>query len=146
VCYQTKKTASISENLCTLCENSFSKRCCPLNLQKVLFLLLFGQKFLDLSVLHRRTVSIGHGGVGSSVLVLKGQCHEIFDSHVFLLQSTPSRSLIHGLKPFGIWLRIHQDNRFENRQNRIRPRGLIDTAGTDPAVSLKPRKLMQRSH
>jgi hypothetical protein len=37
VCDLTKKTASISENLCSSWENSFSKSWCLLNLQKVLF-------------------------------------------------------------------------------------------------------------
>jgi hypothetical protein len=46
---------------------------------------------------------------------LKGQLHEIFDPR-FFHQSTPPRALIHGLKPFRIWLRIRQANRFESRK------------------------------
>jgi hypothetical protein len=39
------------------------------------------------------------------VILLKGQCHEIFDPR-FFSSNNPPRALIHGLKPFRIWLRI----------------------------------------
>jgi hypothetical protein len=40
----------------------------------------------------------------------------------FLHQTIPPRALIHGLKPFRIWLRIRRENRVGNRQNRLLPR------------------------
>jgi hypothetical protein len=43
--------------------------------------------------------------------------HSVFSSN------NPLRALIHGLKPFRIWLRIRRENRVGNRQNRLpRPR------------------------
>jgi hypothetical protein len=41
--------------------------------------------------------------------LLKGQCHEIFNPW-FFNQTIPPRALIHGLKPFQIWLRIRHEN------------------------------------
>jgi hypothetical protein len=58
---------------------------------------------------------------------LKGQCHEIFDPRLFH-QTIPPRALIHGLKPFRIWLRIRRENRVGNRQNRF-PRSDRDRGG-----------------
>jgi hypothetical protein len=40
---------------------------------------------------------------------LKGTWHEIFDL-CFFHKSTPPRPIIHGLKPFWIWLRIREEN------------------------------------
>jgi hypothetical protein len=76
--------------------------------------------FLDLSVLHRKKTSKEYAGVRSSVLlpVLKDSVRR-FSTSDFFHQSTPSRSLIYGLTPFRIWLRIRQDNRFENCQNQF---------------------------
>jgi hypothetical protein len=45
----------------------------------------------------------------------KGQCHEIFDPQ-FFSSINPPWVLIHGLKPFRIWLR----NRREIRDNRLK--------------------------
>jgi hypothetical protein len=79
-------------------------------------------------------------------------CHEIFDP-LFFHPSTPPRALIHGLKPFRIPLRIRRDYWFENRRNRnlrskwdcgIRFHGLIETSGSDPAVSMKPLNPLPR--
>jgi hypothetical protein len=41
--------------------------------------------------------------------LLKGPWHEVFDL-CFFDQTTSPGSLIHRLKPFRIWLRIHEDN------------------------------------
>jgi hypothetical protein len=57
-------------------------------------------------------------GVRSSVLLLKDSVGR-FSTSDFFHQWTPSRFLIYGLKPFRIWLRIRQDNRFENCQNQF---------------------------
>jgi hypothetical protein len=46
------------------------------------------------------------------------QCHEIFDLW-FFHQTIPPSALIHGLKPFRIWLRIRRVNRVGNSQNRL---------------------------
>jgi hypothetical protein len=67
------------------------------------------------------------------ITILKGQCHEIFDPRFFHQTITP-RALIHGLKPFCIWLRFRR----ENRDNRLQT--------SDPAVSMRPRKLIPRSN
>jgi hypothetical protein len=50
-------------------------------------------------------------------MYLKGQSHEIFDPRFFSSNNPHYRALIHGLKPFRIWLRIHRENRVRNRQN-----------------------------
>jgi hypothetical protein len=76
-----------------------------------------------------------------------------FSTLGFFHQSTPPRALIHGLKPFRIPLRIRRDYWFENRRNRnlrskwdcgIRFHGLIETSGSDPAVSMKPLNPLPR--
>jgi hypothetical protein len=46
--------------------------------------------------------------------LLKGQCHEIFVPRFFFHQTIPPRALIHGLKPFRIWLRISRENWWDN--------------------------------
>jgi hypothetical protein len=53
---------------------------------------------------------------------LKGQLHEIFDPRFFFHQSTSPMALIHGLKPFRIWLRIRRANRFESRLVKMKSR------------------------
>jgi hypothetical protein len=53
-----------------------------------------------------------------AIVPLKGQCHQIFEPR-FFHQTIPPRALIHGPKPFCIWLRIRRENRFGNRQNWI---------------------------
>jgi hypothetical protein len=68
---------------------------------------------------------------------LKGQLHGIFGPW-FFHQSTPSRALIHGLKPFRIWLRIRRDNRFESRKNRFS--GVNDPAKIVSPGSMTPHK------
>jgi hypothetical protein len=50
-----------------------------------------------------------------TVQILKGQCHEIFDLWFFYQTNSP-RPLIHGLKPFCIWLGIREDIRLRNRR------------------------------
>jgi hypothetical protein len=47
-------------------------------------------------------------------LKLKGHLREIFDPRFFFHKSTPPKALIHRLKPFRIWLRICQGNRFND--------------------------------
>jgi hypothetical protein len=66
------------------------------------------------------------------MVLLKGQCHEIFDPW-FFHQTIPPRALIHSLKPFCIWLRFRR----ENRDNCLQ--------SLDPAVSLRPRNRIPRS-
>jgi hypothetical protein len=56
----------------------------------------------------------------------QNQRHEIIDPR-FFHQTIPTRALIHGLKPFRIWLRIRR----ENRNNRLQ--------SSDSAVSIAPR-------
>jgi hypothetical protein len=51
----------------------------------------------------------------NKAIFLKGECHEIFDLW-FFHQTIPPGPLIHGLKPFCIWLRIREDIRLRNRQ------------------------------
>jgi hypothetical protein len=51
----------------------------------------------------------------------------------FFHQTIPPRALIHGLKPFCIWLRFCR----ENRDNRLQ--------SLDPAVSMRPRNRFPRS-
>jgi hypothetical protein len=46
----------------------------------------------------------------------KGTVERDFRPSVFSSINPTYRALIHVLKPFHIWLRIHRDNRFENRQ------------------------------
>jgi hypothetical protein len=60
--------------------------------------------------------SIYHWNLYSNT-VLKGQCHEIFD--LWFFPSIPPRALIHGLKPFRIWIRIRREHRLCNSQNRL---------------------------
>jgi hypothetical protein len=71
-------------------------------------------------------------------MLLKGQCHEVFDLW-FFHQTIPPGALIHGLKHFCIWLRIRE----VIRQSRCLS-GVIDTAGAAPAVSLIPLVPPQR--
>jgi hypothetical protein len=65
--------------------------------------------------------------------ILKGLCHEIFDSWSFHQKITP-RSLIQGLTPFCIWLRIRR----EIRDNRVKS---LDSA---PAMSMLLRDHIPR--
>jgi hypothetical protein len=62
---------------------------------------------------------------------LMGQCQEIFDPR-FFHQTIPFRTVIHGLKPFRIWIRIRR----ENRDNRLKK--------SDSAVSMTPRDQIRR--
>jgi hypothetical protein len=55
-----------------------------------------------------------------------------FSNLGFFHQTIPPRALIHGLKPFCIWLRF----RPENRDNRLQ--------SSDPAVSMRPRNRIPR--
>jgi hypothetical protein len=50
------------------------------------------------------------------IFSFKGQCHEIFDPQLFS-SNNPLWALIHGLKPFRIWLRIRRENQVGNHQN-----------------------------
>jgi hypothetical protein len=56
--------------------------------------------------------------VSSEFLSLKGQCHAIFDFW-FFHQTIPPRALIHGVKPFRIWIQIRRENRLCNSQNHL---------------------------
>jgi hypothetical protein len=60
----------------------------------------------------------------NTLQLLKEQCREIFDPR-FFHQSIQPRALIHGPKPFRIWLRIRLDIQIGNRQYRI-PRNQRD--------------------
>jgi hypothetical protein len=60
----------------------------------------------------------------------KGTVSRDFRLLFFFHQTIPPRALIHGLKPFRIWLRMSRENRVGNRQNRLprsdkRPRKTI---------------------
>jgi hypothetical protein len=70
--------------------------------------------------------------------LLNWQSHEIFDPRFFFYQTIPPRALIHALKPFRIWLRIHRENSIIHRWNDFS--GVIDTAETISAVLLTPLK------
>jgi hypothetical protein len=48
------------------------------------------------------------GSKSRETVPLKRQCHKIFD-HRFFHKSTHPRALIHGLKPFRIWIQNHQE-------------------------------------
>jgi hypothetical protein len=72
---------------------------------------------------------------------LKGQLHEIFDPWFFFLQTTPPRSLIHGLKRFCIWPNIRRKNRQYSNFS-----GVIVPAKTISVASLTPPKRFQRGH
>jgi hypothetical protein len=63
---------------------------------------------------------------------LKRPCHEIFDLW-FFHQTVPSGPLIHGLRPFRVWLRNYEDI----QQSRL-DSGVIDTAvlGTGSKANL----------
>jgi hypothetical protein len=63
---------------------------------------------------------------------LKRQLREIFDP-CFFSSNNPPRALIHGLKPFRIWLRIRRENRLYSNFSSV-----IDNAETISAVSLTP--------
>jgi hypothetical protein len=52
------------------------------------------------------------------VLLLKGQCHDIFEPR-FFSQTIPARAMIHGKRPFRIWLRIRRDIRFGSCVSRL---------------------------
>jgi hypothetical protein len=65
-------------------------------------------------------------------VLLKGNSVTRFSTLCFFQQSTRPRALIHGLKPFRIWLRIHQDIR------------LKFVWKADSAFSMRPRKWIQR--
>jgi hypothetical protein len=49
----------------------------------------------------------------------KGTVSRDFRLLVFFIKQSPSRALIHGLKPFRIRIRIRRQNRLCNRQNRL---------------------------
>jgi hypothetical protein len=55
---------------------------------------------------------------GTVVGTSRGSVTRFFDPRI-LYQTIPSRALIHGLKPFRIWLRIRRENRVGKRQNRL---------------------------
>jgi hypothetical protein len=50
---------------------------------------------------------------------LKWTVSRDFRPLVFFHQTIPPWALIHGLKPFRIWIRIRRENRLCNRQNRL---------------------------
>jgi hypothetical protein len=70
-------------------------------------------------------------------ILLKGQCHKIFDPH----QTIPPRALTHGLKPFRIWLRIRRENQHYSSFSCVN-----DTAETVSAVSMATLKSFLRCH
>jgi hypothetical protein len=83
------------------------------------------------------------------VQLLKGTVSRDFRPSVFFHQTIPPRALIHGLKPFCIWLRFRQENRDNRLQSSdpvvsMRPRNR--TAGSVSAVSMRPRNRILRSH
>jgi hypothetical protein len=59
----------------------------------------------------------------------------------FFHQSTPPKSLTHGLKPFRIWLHIRRENRHYSSFS-----GVNYTAETVPAVSMTPLKSFPLCH
>jgi hypothetical protein len=79
---------------------------------------------LKTSFLYILTVIYAHKWKPNFIDV-KGTVSREFRPSVFFHKTIPPRALIHGLKPFWIWLRIRQENLFGNRQNRI-PRSQWD--------------------
>jgi hypothetical protein len=69
--------------------------------------------------MHQRVIFSGVRQFIGEQLLLKGTVSRDFRPSVFFHQTIPPRALIHGLKPFCIWLGIRQEKRFGNRQNRI---------------------------
>jgi hypothetical protein len=51
----------------------------------------------------------------------KGTLTRDFRPLVFFHQTTPPRPLIHGLKPFSIWISIRRENRLCNRRSLVNP-------------------------
>jgi hypothetical protein len=72
--------------------------------------------------------------VNSVLCFLKEHCPEMFN-HRYFHQTIPPGPLIHGLKPFRIWLRIRRDNQHYSSFS-----GVNDTAETVSAVSMTPLK------
>jgi hypothetical protein len=73
---------------------------------------------------------------------IKGTVSRDFRPLVFFHQTIPSGPLIHGLKHFRIWLRIHKV--IWSHIRKCSPSGVIDLAQATWAVSMTPLRLPQQ--